>query len=172
MPLPVPVRALRLGYQNGERMVTTGGTGTTDDQGAYRIAGLLPGEYLVTAVPRDTVSALAAAAAAVEGRAAQIQAAARSGSAEAKAAAITMEQARREGRMPEPVSPMVEYLVKWNELLQFFWKEPVKPIDGMVTVPDRPGLGVELDPDKIEREDELGWVDVPNMAGSVTEQRQ
>jgi L-alanine-DL-glutamate epimerase-like enolase superfamily enzyme len=76
------------------------------------------------------------------------------------------------GSMPEPVSPMVEYLVKWNELLQFFWREPVKPVNGMVTVPDRPGLGVELDPDKIAFEDELRWADVPNMAGSVTEQRQ
>jgi L-rhamnonate dehydratase len=63
--------------------------------------------------------------------------------------------------------PMVEYLVKWNELLQFFWKEPVKPDAGVVTVPDRPGLGVEIDPDKIEAEEELGWSAVPNMAGSV-----
>jgi hypothetical protein len=82
----------------------TGGSSTTDDQGAYRLSGLLPGEYLVTAVPRDTVAALTAAAAAFDGRAAQIRAAARSGSAEAKAAVITMEQAKREGRMPEPVS--------------------------------------------------------------------
>ena len=35
---------------------------------------------------------------------------------------------------------MVEYLVKWNELLQFFWQEPVKPVDGMISVSDRPGL--------------------------------
>jgi L-alanine-DL-glutamate epimerase-like enolase superfamily enzyme len=29
--------------------------------------------------------------------------------------------------MPELLCPLVEYLVKWNELLQFFWKEPSNP---------------------------------------------
>ena len=77
----VPVRALRLGYINGERIVQTSGTATTDDLGAYRIAGLLPGEYLVTAVPRDTVAAAAAQAESVADRLAQIKAAAQSGAA-------------------------------------------------------------------------------------------
>ncbi len=69
--------------------------------------------------------------------------------------------------MPELLTPWVEYLVKWNELLQFFWKEPVKPIDGVVTVPDRPGLGVDIDESKIDEETELTWRAMPNMAGSV-----
>jgi L-alanine-DL-glutamate epimerase-like enolase superfamily enzyme len=69
--------------------------------------------------------------------------------------------------MPELLCPMIEYLVKWQELLQFFWKEPVKPVDGVITVPDRPGFGMEIDADKIESEDELRWSSVPNMAGSV-----
>jgi L-alanine-DL-glutamate epimerase-like enolase superfamily enzyme len=73
---------------------------------------------------------------------------------------------------PELLAPMVEYLVKWNELLQFFWREPVKPVDGMISVSDRPGLGVEIDPDKIESEEELGWSAVPNMAGSVQTHQQ
>ena len=68
---------------------------------------------------------------------------------------------------PELLAPMVEYLVKWNELLQFFWQEPVKPVDGMISVSGRPGLGVEIDPDKIESEEELQWSAVPNMTGSV-----
>jgi L-rhamnonate dehydratase len=68
---------------------------------------------------------------------------------------------------PVLLTPWVEYLVKWNELLQFFWKEPVKPVDGMVTVPDRPGLGVDIDESKIEEETELTWRAMPNMAGSV-----
>ena len=68
---------------------------------------------------------------------------------------------------PELLAPMVEYLVKWNELLQFFWQEPVKPVDGMISVSDRPGLGVEIDPGKIEAEEELQWSAVPNMTGSV-----
>jgi L-alanine-DL-glutamate epimerase-like enolase superfamily enzyme len=68
---------------------------------------------------------------------------------------------------PELLAPMVEYLVKWNELLQFFWKEPVKPVDGMVTLSDRPGLGVDIDSDKIVAEEEVAWLSVSNMAGSV-----
>jgi hypothetical protein len=98
----VPVRALRLGYRNGERFALPGGTATTDDLGAYRLAGLLPGEYIVTAVPRDTVAAQAAAADAGLIRQAQIQASARAGNPDARAAVATMESAKREGRMPEP----------------------------------------------------------------------
>ena len=71
--------------------------------------------------------------------------------------------------MPELLCPLVEYLVKWNELLQFFWKDPIKPVAGVVTVPDRPGLGVEIDPTKIEEEKELDWRTLPNMTGSVQE---
>jgi L-rhamnonate dehydratase len=73
---------------------------------------------------------------------------------------------------PELLAPMVEYLVKWNELLQFFWREPVKPVDGMISVSDRPGLGVEIDQDKIESEEELQWSTVPNMTGSVQVHQQ
>jgi hypothetical protein len=52
----VPVRAMRFLFQNGHRAITHGGNGVTDDRGVYRIAGLLPGEYLVAAVPRDNVA--------------------------------------------------------------------------------------------------------------------
>jgi len=61
--------------------------------------------------------------------------------------------------MPATAVPMVEYLVKWNELLQFFWKEPVKPVNGMVTVPQGPGIGMELDEAKIDSERDLDWTD-------------
>ena len=57
--------------------------------------------------------------------------------------------------LPIPSVPLVEYLVKWNDLHQFFWKEPVKPVNGLVTVPTGPGMGVELDPAKIEHERDL-----------------
>ena len=73
----VPVRAMRFYYDNGHRALTTGGNGTTDDRGVYRIAGLPPGEYLVSAVPRDTVAAGVAAAEAGRDRQAQIAAAAK-----------------------------------------------------------------------------------------------
>ena len=68
---------------------------------------------------------------------------------------------------PEPLTPLVEYLVKWNELLQFFWQEPIKPVNGMISAPERPGFGVDIDPAKIETDEELTWPAVPNMAGSV-----
>jgi L-rhamnonate dehydratase len=59
--------------------------------------------------------------------------------------------------LPIPSVPLVEYLVKWQELLQFFWKTPLKPIDGKITVPDGPGMGMEVDPAKIESERDLRW---------------
>jgi L-rhamnonate dehydratase len=59
--------------------------------------------------------------------------------------------------LPEPVAPWVEYLLKWNELLQFFFREPVQPVNGIIRVPTQPGMGVELDPAKIEEERELDW---------------
>lgn len=49
----------------------------------------------------------------------------------------------------------VEFLVKWNEILQFFYKNPVLPVDGIVTVPTGPGMGVEIDPAKIDSEREF-----------------
>ena len=64
----VPVRAFRFIYQNGRRALTSGGTSTTDDRGAYRIAGLMPGEYLVSAVPRETVAQQATQAEALRDR--------------------------------------------------------------------------------------------------------
>ena len=64
--------------------------------------------------------------------------------------------------LPIPSVPLVEYLVKWNELHQFFWAEPVKPVNGMVTVPTGPGMGVALDPVKIERERDLDWRQNPH----------
>ena len=51
---------------------------------------------------------------------------------------------------PVTAVPYIEYLVKWNEIHQFFWKNPVKPVNGVVTVPTGPGMGTELDPEKFE----------------------
>ena len=60
---------------------------------------------------------------------------------------------------PAVTCPLIEYLVKWNEIHQYFFKEPLKPVNGMVTVPQGPGMGMELDPAKIEAERELNWSD-------------
>jgi hypothetical protein len=69
-----PVRALRIGYRNGEKVVTTAGNATTDDRGAYRMAGLLPGQYLVNATPRESVASISANANASRQAAAQMEA--------------------------------------------------------------------------------------------------
>jgi len=56
---------------------------------------------------------------------------------------------------PEPVCPIVEYLVKWNTIHQFFLKHPIVPVDGKISLPTEPGLGMELDEDKILSVEEL-----------------
>ena len=49
-----PVRALRTVIRTGEKRLESAGTNTTDDRGMYRIYGLQPGQYVVTAQPRNT----------------------------------------------------------------------------------------------------------------------
>jgi hypothetical protein len=48
------VRVLRYVVQSGRRTLQQTGSGATDDRGIYRIYGLQPGEYIVSAVPRNT----------------------------------------------------------------------------------------------------------------------
>lgn len=57
--------------------------------------------------------------------------------------------------IPPPEVPYVEFLVKWNEIPQFCYREPVVPVNGFVTVPTGPGMGVEIDPVKISSEREF-----------------
>lgn len=57
--------------------------------------------------------------------------------------------------LPIPQVPFVEFLIKWNQLLQFFFAEPVLPVNGTVAVPDKPGMGVAIDEAKIEAERDL-----------------
>ena len=47
------VRVLRYVTQTGRRTLQQAGAASTDDRGIYRIFGLQPGEYLVSAVPRN-----------------------------------------------------------------------------------------------------------------------
>jgi L-alanine-DL-glutamate epimerase-like enolase superfamily enzyme len=51
---------------------------------------------------------------------------------------------------------MIEYLVKWNILHQWFLKNPVHPVGGVVALPTAPGLGMDIDADKVESQQELG----------------
>jgi hypothetical protein len=48
------VRVLRYVIQGGRRTLQQSGTGSTDDRGIYRVFGLQPGDYLVSAVPRNS----------------------------------------------------------------------------------------------------------------------
>jgi len=56
---------------------------------------------------------------------------------------------------PITLCPMLEYLIKWNTIHQWFLKYPVEPNNGFVPLPTRPGIGMELDDAKIERQHEL-----------------
>jgi L-rhamnonate dehydratase len=50
-------------------------------------------------------------------------------------------------------TPYQEYLVKWNEINMHFLKHPLRPVRGMIGLPQAPGANMELDPAKIEREE-------------------
>ena len=49
----VMVRVMRYEYVQGERRLMPAGGGQTDDKGQYRVWGLMPGEYYVSAVARN-----------------------------------------------------------------------------------------------------------------------
>jgi L-rhamnonate dehydratase len=51
-------------------------------------------------------------------------------------------------------TPYQEYLVKWNDIHQHFLAHPVRPVRGEIHLPEAPGLGMDLDPAKIEHEEE------------------
>jgi L-alanine-DL-glutamate epimerase-like enolase superfamily enzyme len=40
---------------------------------------------------------------------------------------------------------------------QWFLKTPLKPVHGLVTLPETPGLGMDLDESKIEEQQPLSW---------------
>jgi L-rhamnonate dehydratase len=58
---------------------------------------------------------------------------------------------------PPTLTPMIEYLIKWNTIHQWFLAHPVHPVDGEVTPPTEPGLGMDLDENKIESRRELSF---------------
>jgi L-rhamnonate dehydratase len=57
---------------------------------------------------------------------------------------------------PVTLVPMLEYLVKWNVVHQWFLAHPVHPASGLVVPPSEPGLGMDLDEAKIDLREELG----------------
>ncbi len=53
--------------------------------------------------------------------------------------------------------PMMEYLVARNEATQLFFKNPMKPQNGVFSPPLVPGVGLDVDESKIESEREISW---------------
>ena len=51
--------------------------------------------------------------------------------------------------MPKP--PLVEYDVGRNPLREELIRNPLRPADGAIPVPDEPGLGIEIDWDAVEK---------------------
>jgi L-rhamnonate dehydratase len=60
---------------------------------------------------------------------------------------------------PPNLCPRLEYLVKWNEIHQFFLATPLKPSNGMIRPPDIPGLGIVLDESNIDTPPIVRWTD-------------
>nr|WP_283949589.1 mandelate racemase/muconate lactonizing enzyme family protein [Limobrevibacterium gyesilva] len=50
-----------------------------------------------------------------------------------------------------PKPPLVEYDVGVNPLRESLLRAPLRPVDGMIAVPDAPGLGIEIDWDAVGR---------------------
>jgi L-rhamnonate dehydratase len=50
------------------------------------------------------------------------------------------------------LTPYQEFLVKWNAINQHFLAHPVMPQHGEIVEPSEPGLGMDLDPAKIEEQ--------------------
>jgi L-alanine-DL-glutamate epimerase-like enolase superfamily enzyme len=57
------------------------------------------------------------------------------------------------------VVPMVEYLVRIQERNQFFHRTIYRPVDGALDLPTASGLGIDLDPSKVEDRREIEFED-------------
>jgi L-rhamnonate dehydratase len=58
--------------------------------------------------------------------------------------------------LPVTTTPLMEFLVKWNVVHQYFLATPITPVGGLILPPTEPGLGMELNADRIESQQELG----------------
>ena len=54
-------------------------------------------------------------------------------------------------------TPMFEYHYILGEIYQFFLGEPLKPVNGYVTPPEAPGIGIEIDEEKVSDEEEVSF---------------
>ena len=46
------------------------------------------------------------------------------------------------------------------------------PVNGRITVSDKPGFGTNFDTSKIETDEELSWEGGTNMAGSIQDREE
>ncbi len=53
--------------------------------------------------------------------------------------------------------PWLEYLIKFNPQKQWFHRTKFMPEGGMMRLPDQPGLGIELDEERIQARTTLNW---------------
>lgn len=58
---------------------------------------------------------------------------------------------------PVEVCPLVEYLIQKMSSYYYFEKDQMKPVGGMIQLPDRPGFGIEFDEAKIEDIKVMRW---------------
>ena len=58
---------------------------------------------------------------------------------------------------PPTACPLLEYLIKWNEIRQFFLKHRIEPVNGQVSLPTEPGLGMAFDEDKIQERRDISF---------------
>ena len=62
--------------------------------------------------------------------------------------------------------PLQEHLVKWNQVHQFFIKDPLTPEEGYINIEklSAPGMGIEIDTNKIQSETDLSWINAKNRS--------
>ncbi len=91
-----PVRVLRFVMPGGQRTLQQAGNDQTDDRGMYRIFGLQPGDYLVSATPRNVAvrSAAAEQQAALQSMMQRAEAVAQQNPAQAQAIAERLAQVK------------------------------------------------------------------------------
>ena len=52
-------------------------------------------------------------------------------------------------------TPFQEHLVKWSVIRQHFLADPTLPASGLIHAPQQPGMGLDLDPSRIEADEEI-----------------
>ena len=53
--------------------------------------------------------------------------------------------------------PMLEFLINHSVIHQFFFRQPIEPANGVVVLPEGPGMGVEIDESKVQSRKILDW---------------